>query len=267
MATTTTSNETANDTTVISFVRLARRCTPHLGCLAVLAVAAVATAAAAQTEPGSYGEPPGPFHQPVAPYPVEMGFSQHHSSTFAEGWSRGRAALVQAEGNFRLSQAQAGVINEQGRWINRINDLEQTRALYAQQELWRENRDREQLLRDERSANGAAKLALRERTLYHSVYQLSAGQLDRESGVINWPELLLAEECIEYRERLDELFREQLAYGAATESTAQEIARCTKQFQRALQNDCDSLPRDAYSAAQRFLLGLKYEALHQVVMS
>jgi len=247
-----------------TIVKCASRC---IRCAALVALGMVASTVFAQSEPGGYGEPPGPFHQPVPPYPVEMGFSQDHSSTFAEGWARGRAALIQAHGNYELSRAQAGVIYEQGRWINRINDLEQTRALYTQQEMWRTNRERERQLREQRSAAGAESLAQRERTLYHPIYRLSADQLDRETGAINWTGALAGEQYREYRERLNELFREQLAYGSPTAATAEQIARCTTHFKRALQQDVRDLPRDEYLAAQRFLLGLKYGAQHQVQVS
>src|SRR3954449_6042831 len=67
-----------------------------------LFVAAFASISVAQAPQDYSNTPPGPFHQPVAPYPVEFGFSQDHSSTAAEGFLRGTAAVIQARGNFEL---------------------------------------------------------------------------------------------------------------------------------------------------------------------
>ena len=77
-----------------------------------------------------------PNYQPVSPYPVEMGFSQHHSSTAAEGFLRGRAALIQALGSYQLSESQAEILSQQARSLDRDNDLKQTLALHAQQKMW-----------------------------------------------------------------------------------------------------------------------------------
>ena len=101
-----------------------------------LGIAATATAQA----PEDYSTPPGPFHQPVPPYPVEMGFSQDHSSTAAEGYLRGKAALIQSLGNFQLSESQAQILRQQARWLDRENDLKQTIALHAQKQMWADAR-------------------------------------------------------------------------------------------------------------------------------
>ena len=57
---------------------------------AFFATAITVNSSLAQSPEDYRNTPPGPFHQPVPPYPVEFGFSQDHSSTAAEGFCAAR---------------------------------------------------------------------------------------------------------------------------------------------------------------------------------
>ena len=205
--------------------------------------------AAAESDPNSYNSPPGPFHHPVPPYPVEMGFCQDHSSTLFESWQRGRAAMIQAWGNFHLSASQALILREQARWIGRENDLK-----------WREARLQFRQERAARKVEGQKKLAERRSTVYREAYQLSADEFEPSTGSINWPLVLQHAAYQQARERVDELFRTHAGYGEPQPTTAAEIARSIEPLVRALQKEMRNLPRNDYLAAQRFLIGLKFEA-------
>src|SRR5689334_3730784 len=54
------------------------------------------------------------------------GYSYYGSSTAAEGYLRGRAAVIDSLGNFEVNDAQASILNEQARALNRENNLKQT---------------------------------------------------------------------------------------------------------------------------------------------
>jgi hypothetical protein len=207
---------------------------------------------------------PGPNYQPTPQYPVEMGFTQHHSSTAEEGARRGRAAEIQAAGIYEVQKSQAAVLNEQARWLNRENDLKQTQALQAQEEMWREQSAKDRKDREARKAEGLKKLAQRKATVLYATYQLTKDELDVRTGRIFWPVILQDAKYRQARERLEELFREHVQYGEPQSGTAKEIAHYTEQLKRALQDDISTLPSDEYFAAQKFLLGLKYEAQHLV---
>src|SRR4051812_38049770 len=58
--------------------------------------------AAAQSDPSAVLAPKRPFYQPTPTMPSDMFFTQHHSSTAFEGYSRGRAAVIHAWGNYYL---------------------------------------------------------------------------------------------------------------------------------------------------------------------
>jgi len=202
----------------------------------------------------------GSIHQPVSPFPVEMGFSQHHSSTALEGALRGKAAVIQAWGNFELADSQAQILLEQARSLDRENDLAQTAALHAQQKMWRDNRIQARKTRDSRVAEGRVILAARRATVYRDAYQLSPAELNAATGEISWPMTLRVARYEQDRARLDELFREHVSYGAPQDEMSREIARVVDRLTRTLQADIQFMPRDEYVAAQKFLKGLKYGA-------
>lgn len=224
-------------------------------------LAATAASSVLAQSPDEYrNTPPGPFHQPVAPLPVELGFSQHHASTAAEGFLRGKAAVIQAQGNFQLSKSQSDILRQQARWLDRENDLKQTEALFAQKQLWSDARTQSQKSRNARRADGRVVLAERKTTVYRQAYQLSANELDASTGTISWPTGLDRANFDDCRTELSDLFQQHFGYGEPQAATAERISHTIDQVSRSLKNDRDTLARDEYLAAQKFLAGLKYAA-------
>jgi hypothetical protein len=234
--------------------------------LTLVALLAAGRVALAEAEPSDYAyeyTSPTTFHQPVSPYPVEMGFYQDHASTALEGALRGKAAVIQALGNFQLSDSQARILREQARALDRDNDLRQTQALHLQQKMWRDAREEARAHHEARVAEGKAKLAERRLTVYRAAYRLSPSELNPITGQITWPVALRADKFAARRAHLEELFRQHVGYGDPQPGIAEDIARSTDELSRALRTDIATLPRDQYLAAQKFLRGLKFEALAQ----
>jgi hypothetical protein len=202
---------------------------------------------------------PTSFHQPVPPLPVEFGFSQHHSSTAAEGFLRGKAAVIQAQGNFLLSKSQATILFEQARALDRENDLRQTQALLAQHAMWREGRYAERREFEARREAGRAKIEARRQMVHRAAYQLSPEDLNPATGEIRWPVALQSTKFAGEREKLDELMRQHVGYGSSQADVSAEIARLTKDMATSLRSEIRNLAKDEYIAAQKFLLGLKLE--------
>jgi hypothetical protein len=226
----------------------------------ILSAVLGAGSAIAQT-PESYGSnPPGPFHQPVPPLPVELGFTQDHASTAAEGYLRGKAAVIQALGNYQLSESQAEILREQARWLNRENDLQQTAALLAQKKMWDDARIKARKDRNAQLAEGRQIANEREATVYRQAYQLSCTDIDFITGEINWPVGLKSPRFAGLRDNLQKLVQQHLAYGDAQPEAAIEIARSAGQWSQSLRREISTLPRDEYTAAQKFLTALKYTA-------
>lgn len=227
--------------------------------LSVLAAATLTAGSGFAQTPDDYrNTPPGPFHQPVPPYPVEFGFSQDHSSTAAEGFLRGKAAVIQSLGNFQLSKSQAEILREQARWLDRENNLKQTEALHAQQKLWSDARAQAEATRKTRLAEGRKILAERKATVLRQKLQLSPNQLDLATGTINWPAFMQTDDFTQLRTELEQLVRDHARFGNNPQTMSDEIAHTVELWSRALERGRATLPREEYLAAQKFLTGIRY---------
>jgi hypothetical protein len=228
-----------------------------------------ATLIAAGTAVGqsSYGVESGSTHY-SQPYSYGYGsYGSYHASTAAEGFLRGRAAVIDALGNFEVNDAQAAILREQGRALDRENDLKQTQALHLQKKMWEDARFQARKDRDARIAEGRMVLAERRATIYREAYQLSSNELDIKTGKIAWPAVLQDSRFAANRARMEELFRQHVGYGVPRANMAGEIARSVDQWSRVLWSEVGSLSRENYLSAQKFLLGLKYGAASVVVAS
>jgi hypothetical protein len=127
--------------------------------------------------------------------------------------------------------------------------------------MWEDARIQAREERNARRLAGRQIAAQRAATVYREAYQLSASELDPITGEIFWPAALQCEKFAPQRAQLEQLIKQQFIYGESQPATAAEIARTVDLCSKALRREIGSLPRDEYSAAQKFLMGLKYSDL------
>jgi hypothetical protein len=216
----------------------------------------VAFAASASFAQSGYGHSMGGSYAGSSDY----GYGYGHASTAAEGYLRGKAAVIDAIGNFKVNSSQADILSEQARTINLDNNLKQTETVQAQRKLIDDARFQVRKDFEVRAAEGRRLLAAKRATIFRNVYELSSSDLDLKTGAINWPSVLRGSKFDDSRNRLEGLFHEHVSYGGANPETAREIARTIDRLAGALRKDIGTLSREDYMAAQKFLLGLKYGA-------
>src|SRR3954453_19023453 len=127
-----------------------------------------ATLLAAENAVGqsSYGSESGPM-QVSHPFSYGYGpYGSYHASTAAEGFLRGKAAVIDAVGNFEVNDAQAQILREHARALDRENNLKQTEALQLQKKMWNDARIQARKDRLIRAAQGQQLLAERRATVY-----------------------------------------------------------------------------------------------------
>jgi hypothetical protein len=213
--------------------------------------------ASAETSEVSSGGMSSHFRYPsMGSYSAPYGFS----STAFEGAQRGRAALVDAWGNYELNVSQAAINWQQARDLDRINDLEQAAALNTKREIWRQGREAERQAREDRDAQGQVKFAELRATLYKRAYALSAAEFNSATGEICWPVALKSPKYACERQRLEQLFRTLASNPDPQPQLAERIGGEVDRLVRAFRGEAGNLPRDEYLAAQKFLRGLKYAA-------
>jgi hypothetical protein len=209
------------------------------------------TNSSAQQTDNPYELPPV-HYQPVPPWPPHMGESYHHDSTAAGNYLRGLASVIYARGNYWLSVSQARVVFAYARSLDNYN-----RRQWINLRAWNRDRlaaERKGRLAARRSKNETSRLAQ-----YKAAYQLTDAELNRQTGAIAWPAALQANEYTELRSRLDNLFRHSIGGAATIGANAERIAACTDGLRRTLNRNMNSVERNNYKSAQKFLCGLKYE--------
>ena len=221
------------------------------GACVVLALVYSPSATLAQNNGSADGWPES-FYQPVSPLPPDLGFTYHHASTAAEGWQRGRAALIHARGNYWLSVSQAAIQFEVARSLEQYNHRQWIAFCIANRE--RLKTDRYQRTEAQRIRNEAQR-----GEKFEAAYRLAPEQFDRTSGSIAWPAALQAEVYSDLRVQLEHLFREQSRYSGNADGRTTQIVKCLETFRRAVRGDVGTLGRTDFAAASKFLCGLKYE--------
>jgi hypothetical protein len=181
----------------------------------------------------------------------------YHSSTALEGALRGKAAVIDAVGNFQVNSAQAAILFEQARAFDRENDLAQVVAFRARLEIARKAREAERVRKAAQAAEGRLIVAERQAVVHRNAYRLSESELNAATGAIDWPAVFGASKFEADRVRIEELFARQVRYGADAGVRA-EIVRTSERMARALRSEISLMPRAEYLAAQKFLMGLRF---------
>ncbi len=217
--------------------------------LIFVALATVTSVALAQSDEPCYWRtqappPPTPLHG------ADHEFTFDHASTVAEGSLRGRAALIHSQGNYLVNEQQAMILEQHATRLKLFNDY-----CRAQWNDWKLHR-RERRLAVKRQEN----LATRAQR-YRNAYELTDLELDRAEGKIQWPVSLQLPQFEPHRQRLEKLFRRQTRYDLPKPSDTQRIERECERLIREARRSQTPENSSNYRAAQRFLLGLKYEPL------
>jgi hypothetical protein len=203
------------------------------------------------------------FAQATTPPPVidpiyGYGFGDHgggyHASTAAEGFLRGRAAVIRAAGEFNyttslalinIEEARSRYIDNRAKWTETYFAMRKTNQAYREAE--RGYRPTQEVL------NRISQEA--------SPHRLEPSQLDPSLRTIFWPALLSRSDFDSVRTQLDELFTVQRPNnsGLGTENY-REIMALTAEMQALLDTMINQLHPDEYLAARRFIESLAYEA-------
>ena len=188
-----------------------------------------------------------------------------HSSTIAEGYLRGRAALVQAKANAKLQDSQASVVRGHAESLAYDNYLKRTATALARKATLQHYRDQQRQY--DKIRRSAAQEEMKGR-LYDlaETYRLADSDFDWETGEISWPQKLTAVRYTKHRQAIEQILGEVTRYGIRTDCFYRdELVKVTKRFRNQLWEDYRSalakgfsLSRKEYLGLQKFVLSLKY---------
>ncbi|MCH2113390.1 MAG: hypothetical protein MK171_00535 [Pirellulales bacterium] len=226
-----------------------------------LAITAFFSATATAQSVHSYAEAVAfPYAPPEAPH--------RHSSTAAEGFLRGQAVRVQAEGNYCVLEAQADLLRRQSESMYYDNELKKTVSVLARKELLSNYRQHVREQKRSRRDQGR-ELRYQRDTEMARQYRLNRFQLNLTTGAIYWPAFVAGPRYARNRHDLELLMYQMVRYGdSENEWVRAEATRLADRFRAQLRSDFQSrsdhnnpLVLEEYRATHRFLLGLKYAPL------
>lgn len=206
--------------------------------------------------------PSHPYPRPTYPNTAPNAIHRH-SSTALEGYLRGRAAVSRAYTDGMLSLAQARILMAEARARELQLRVINTRTYLERKQMLQEMRDAERLYKLERKEQNLALRQKREATELYATYRLPMSVLNPATGEIVWPETLAGSGLVDMMQDLELLFSQLASEGAQSDRFYRDpIIDHVSQMRRRLWDLRKELglTHDDYFAAQKLLIGLKYEA-------
>ena len=196
---------------------------------------------------------------------VESGYSNsggnygsyHHASTAAEGYLRGAAAAIHAQGEYNRMTAQAMLAAEQARQLRIQNHELAVRTRYAIQQAnqqARANARRPRITNEE-----AEQMAAKARPS-----QLSPRAFNAQTGHISWPAALAGKEFGQARQQMESLFARRVSSGRLGDDDVVRANEVAKTILTKLKGQVRKIRPMEYTAALRFSQQLAYEARQPV---
>lgn len=216
--------------------------------IAAFVVSGAATVQAQQSDTRVYGDYScGQRHY----YPY------HHASTAAEGYLRGVAAAIHAQGQYNRMAAQAMVLAEQARAL-RIQNCElaaNTRFSMREANQQARARTRRPRITGEQAEQMAAKA---------KPNRLSPQELNPRSGHVSWPPALEAEEFCQSRQQMESLLARRAADGRLGADDMARANDAVRLILSTLRGRIRAMRPMEYTAARRFAEQLAYEVRQPV---
>ena len=173
----------------------------------------------------------------------------YHSSTAAEGYARGQAAIISAQGQYNLMTAAARNVAAEAHQQEIANRKQRIETYFAMREVSRAARSVERSPRQQIQIAASTKAK-----------GLGPEDLNRQTGEINWPELLQANEYSAWRTQLDSLFAQRASSNAFPADLRAEVQAATTAMLAELKNHISEVSPSDYMAARRFVQNLASEA-------
>jgi hypothetical protein len=174
----------------------------------------------------------------------------NNASTAGEGYQRGMASVISAQGERNLSNSQAAINLTDARSASIDNQLKSVNAFWEQRDIYTERQQQE-----------FDKIAAK-RSVYmerHGLGYLTPQEFDRTTGVINWPAILQQQEWDQYRNELDKLFKQRAYSGALTGDEYMQATAACKDWRAAITKQKNVFPSPILSQMLRFILKVSRE--------
>jgi hypothetical protein len=172
------------------------------------------------------------------------------ASTAGEGYQRGMADVIQAQGQRNLSNSQAAINLTDARSAQIDNQVKSVNAFWEKKDIY------DQRQQQEFAKIGAKRSAYMEK---HGLGYLTPEEFDRTTGTVTWPKILEQKDYDQYRNTLNELFKDRAYNGALTGDQYMQAAAASKGWRALLTSQKNVYPAPILSQMIRFVLKLDRE--------
>ena len=221
----------------------------------ILAVAAAASMSARGQTMTSGG---GGMPYVPPPIPYSGGYSSYgwgsSSTTPVEGFRRGLAEVIRAQGEYNLATSAAAVNFSEARRREIDNDKLAVQTYFELRETNRQQRDAE-IKRQRGNPEDFVRYAQAGKPK-----QLSSQQLDAVTGQIHWPVLLTGAEFDQQRAALEKVFAARAYHGILGAEEFLNAVHVIDEMSTSLAQRIQTLPAQEFVQAKSFLRSLAYEA-------
>lgn len=172
-------------------------------------------------------------------------FNYYSSSTAGEGYQRGAAAVISAQGQKNVDDSQARINNQDAYSMALDNSVKSVNTYWEKKDIYKQR----QAQKDYETAQRRDAFLARNR-----LEPLSTNQFDRTTGAINWPKVLEQPQYDQYRKVFDEMFKKRAVEGALTGEDYMAATTASKEWRTMLNGQQDVYPHAILSQMMRFVL-------------
>jgi hypothetical protein len=174
----------------------------------------------------------------------------NNASTAAEGYQRGAASVISASGEASLNASQARINNQDAYSMAIDNSTKSINAFWEQKGIYDQHLQQKLEVSDQKRSAYLAK---------HGLGTLTPEEFDRTTGTVTWPKVLEQKSYDQYRNALDQLFKQRAYAGALTGDQYMEASAASKDWRAMLSKQQGVYPAPILSQMIRFILKLDRE--------
>lgn len=172
------------------------------------------------------------------------------ASTAAEGYARGMADVIQSSGQAAVDVSQARINNQDAYSAAIDNSVKSVNAFWERKDIYNQRQQ------EEFAKIASKRAAYMER---HGLGYLTPEEFDRTTGAINWPKVLMQKDYDQYRDTMDQLFKDRAYNGALTGDQYMEATATSKAWRALMSSQKNVYPSPVLSQMIRFVLKLDRE--------
>lgn len=181
------------------------------------------------------------------------GYGGYYSSTVAEGYGRGAAAVIQSAGEYNLNTSQAAMNYEQAYRMSLENSVTYTETFFAKRRI-------NESYQESKQGPPPSQETLAERARQGVPDRLVQEQFEPAFGTLFWPAAFDDSRFAAERAQLDRLMANRDAQAGVGSQHYRQVVETTEALQNDLRSKIDELTPTEYVQAKKFLSSVAYEA-------